>query len=30
MAEADTILAARRARFADADALIADFDSQGR
>ena len=30
MAEADDILAARRARFADADALIADLDSQGR
>jgi DNA-damage-inducible protein J len=30
MAEADEILAARRARFADANALIADLASQGR
>ena len=30
MAEADEILAARRARLADADALIADLDAQGR
>jgi DNA-damage-inducible protein J len=30
MAEADAILGARRARFGDADALIADLDGQVR